>query len=88
MCFSKGIKVPKPSTEVKAPEPVLLDPPKGVEFGDGADDATNQDATPSKGVGSLKVTKTGDGSQSAVASDTGISTPTKGSAIKRAMKKT
>lgn len=88
MCFSKGIKVPKPSKEVKAPEPVLLEPPKGVEFGDGPDDTTNQDATPSKGIGSLKVAKTGDGSQTAVASDTGISKTTKGGAIKRAMNKT
>lgn len=94
MCFSKKMKVPKPNTDQKAPEPVLLEAPKGIEFGDGADDNVDKDTEGStgKGLSSLKVSKdTGDGTQSGtVAKDTGI-TPTKkkpaASGIKRAMKR-
>lgn len=96
MCFSKKMKVPKPNTDQKAPEPVLLEAPKGVEYGDGADDDSSSDASSAKkGLGSLKVAKPskdiGDGTQSGtIAKDTGI-TPTKkkpaASGIKRAMKR-
>lgn len=96
MCFSKKMKVPKPNTDQKAPEPVLLEAPKGVEYGDGAADDSSSDASSDKkGLGSLKVDKPskdiGDGTQSGtVANDTGI-TPTKkkpaASGIKRAMKR-
>lgn len=95
MCFSKKMKVPKPNTDQKAPEPVLLEAPKGIEFGDGADDnvdKSDDDTSSKKGLSSLKVSKdTGDGTQSGtVAKDTGI-TPTKkkpaAAGIKRAMKR-
>lgn len=94
MCFSKKMKVPKPNTDQKAPEPVLLEAPKGVEFGDGADDNVDKDTEGStgKGLSSLKVSKdTGDGTQAGtVAKDTGITPTTKkpaASGIKRAMKR-
>lgn len=91
MCFSKKMKVPKPNTDQKAPEPVLLEPPKGIEMGDGADDSTDTDATSSKGRDLVTIKKTGEGTQSSTASDTGASTPvTKKPAaagIKRAMKR-
>lgn len=95
MCFSKKMKVPKPDTSQKAPEPVLLEAPKGIEYGDGADDATNEPGSDEKGLSSLKVPKgskdTGDGTQSGtIAKDTGI-TPTKkkpaAAGIKRALKR-
>ena len=90
MCFSKKMKIPKPNTDVKAPEPVQLAPPTGVEMGDGADDSTDKDATSSKGRGSLTVKKSGDGTQSSTASDTGATSTVKKPAaagIKRAMNK-
>ncbi|ANY29045.1 hypothetical protein UNOSLW4_0150 [Pseudomonas phage UNO-SLW4] len=93
MCFSKKMKIPKPNTDQKAPEPVLLEAPKGVAFGDGADDeVTNDDAQSSKGIGSLKVKKadvdTGDGSRTAApVKDTGITPSKKNGSIKRAMKR-
>ncbi|WYW00664.1 hypothetical protein Vasula_00027 [Pseudomonas phage vB_PpuP-Vasula] len=93
MCFSKKMKIPKPNTDQKAPEPVLLEAPKGVEYGDGADDDSSSDSsTSSKGLSSLKVTKDkdkGDGSQSTAIKDTGLSPTKKTSApaIKRALKR-
>lgn len=92
MCFSKKMKVPKADTRQKAPEPILLEPPKGVEMGDGPDDDVdvNEDATPTKGLGSLKVTKTGEGTQSSIVKDTGAAAPKKKSSnagIKRALKR-
>lgn len=92
MCFSSKPTVPKPSTEQKAPDPVLLDPPKGLSVGDGADDAN---AASSKGISSLKVEKVaassgGDGSQTATATDTGATSKVQpksaGGSINRALK--
>lgn len=89
MCFKSKVKTPKTDPDaLKAPEPVLLDEPKGVDYGDGE---TNTEET---GVDAVKVTKTdtdkGDGASAATASDTGSSsTPKvpKNSAVKRALKK-
>ncbi|WP_143516437.1 putative phage head protein [Pseudomonas sp. B14(2017)] len=36
MCFSSKVKTPKVSSDIPAPEPVLLETPKGVEYGDGS----------------------------------------------------
>lgn len=89
MCFSSKVKQPKVSPQsIAAPAPVAEEAPKGVEFGD--DSSTdNSDAT--DGVKDLKVPKdkTGEGTQSAVASDTGkVSTKKTASAsIKRALKR-
>lgn len=90
MCFSKKMKVPKPNMEQKAPDPVLVEPPKGIEFGDGPDDSTDGDAVSSKGRDSVTIKpKTGEGSQSATSVNTGAvkKTTTAGSAIRRAAKR-
>lgn len=89
MCFSSKVKTPKTNPDaLKAPEPVLLDEPKGVDFG-----AQEDDQSTDTGVDGLKVEKTasdkGDGSSSQVAADTGYSAAKKGptSTVKRAIKK-
>lgn len=90
MCFSKKMKVPKPNTDIKAPDPVLLEPPKGVEMGDGPDDATDDDVVSSKGRDSVTIKKTGEGTQRSTATDTGATSTAKKPAaagIKRAMKR-
>jgi hypothetical protein len=88
MCFGSKMKVAKPQPEqLKAPEPQLLEPPKGVEVGDGPGDAADAPAS-TKGIGSLTIKPTGDGSQKATATDTGVAkTTTKSPAIKRALKR-
>lgn len=92
MCFKSKVKTPKTNPDaLKAPEPVLLDEPKGVEYGDG-------ESTKETGVDSVKIDKEpsavddtdrGDGSAKATAKDTGISAPKalSNSAVKRALKK-
>lgn len=89
MCFGGKVKVPKANPNQAAPEPILLEPPKGVEFGDGPADATDSAET-TTGRKSLKVEKVGgggDGTGKAVASDTGASKTTSGSAVRRALNK-
>ncbi|QXV72577.1 hypothetical protein FRS_30 [Pseudomonas phage FRS] len=89
MCFKSKVKTPKTDPDsLKAPEPVLIEEPKGVDFG-----ASEDDQSTDTGVDSLKVKKTdtdkGDGSSTATAKDTGFSS-TKGSTsspVKRALKK-
>lgn len=90
MCFSSKAKTPKTNPEaVKAPEPVLIEEPKGVDFGAGDD--TQSDET---GVDGLKVKKSdvatdkGDGSSNATAADTGtVKTVKPAASIKRALKR-
>lgn len=88
MCFSSKPKTPKTNPDaLKAPEPVLIEEPKGVDFG-----ASEEDQSTDTGTDSLKVEKkasdTGDGSSNAVSSDTGTTKKTKATpAIKRALKK-
>lgn len=90
MCFKQKVKTPKTNPDaLKAPEPVLIEEPKGVDFG-----ATEDDQSTKTGTESLKVAKSdtdkGDGSSTATAADTG-STPVKkikpSGQIKAAMKK-
>lgn len=92
MCFKSKQKVPKTNPDaLKAPEPVLTEEPKGVDFG--ADDSDGQ--TDESGVEGLQVKKSdvkdgGDGSSDAVAVDTGVAPIKKvktNSPVKRAMKK-
>lgn len=86
MCFASKTKIPKPlPDQIKAPEPLLLEPPKGVELGDGADDDTTTDSTSVKGRDSVTVKKTGEGTQSTKATDTGLAK--KPSAVSRALKR-
>lgn len=89
MCFSSKPKIPKPQAQqLQAPEPQLLEPPKGVEVGDGADDQADKPENASKGIGSLTVSKDkGDGSTKTIATDTGASKVSKTPAIKRALKR-
>lgn len=93
MCFKSKVKTPKTNPDaLKAPEPVLLEEPKGVEFGA---DADSKGQTDEDGIDGLKVDKAdakdkGDGSASAVAADTGVTAIKKVKSvapIKRAMKK-
>lgn len=98
MCFKSKMKQPKVSDQQAAPQPMLLEAPKGAEYGDGADDTTDSAETTS-GLKSLKIDKTstekGDGTQSSTATDTGAgsvvkdttSKPKKSPAVKRALKR-
>lgn len=95
MCFKSKVKTPKTNPDaVKAPEPVLNEEVKGVDFGAEPDDAKNADT---EGLDGLKVKKSdvsdkGDGSSSASAEDTGFSSSTTkkvkaAPSIKKALKK-
>jgi len=89
MCFSSKVKQPKVRPEsIAAPAPVNEEAPKGIEFGD---DSNSDDSDATNGIEDLKVpkTKTGEGTQSAVASDTGKATikKTASASIKRALKR-
>lgn len=88
MCFASKTKIPKPQPQqLQAPEPMLLEPPKGVEVGDGADDQTDKPENASKGIASLTIDKPkGDGSQKVTSTDTGAAKP-KGSPVKRALRR-
>lgn len=92
MCFKSKVKTPKTNPDsLKAPEPVLIEEPKGVDFG--ADGEAKE--TSEEGIDSLKVAKSdtkdkGDGSNDAVAADTGMTTVKKvkpAASIKRALKR-
>lgn len=90
MCFKSSVKTPKTNPDaLKAPEPVLIENPKGVDFG-----SASEDQSTATGTDALKIKKTatdtGDGSSTAVSSDTGMSAPTKpkvSASISRALKK-
>lgn len=95
MCFkSKAPKTPKTDPEaVKAPAPVLIEEPKGVDFGSTEGDEATQNED---GIDGLKIKKVagdsdkGDGSSDAVAADTGTGTIKKAKStapIKKALKK-
>lgn len=92
MCFSSKAKTPKTNPDaIKAPEPVLIEEPKGVDFG-----ATTDEKDTADGVDGLKVSKSdvadkGDGSSASddSATDTGTikAKPKSTSTVKRALKK-
>lgn len=92
MCFKSKVKTPKTDPDsLKAPEPVLIDEPKGVDFG-----ASTDDQSTDTGVDGLTVKKDsnatdkGDGSSSATATDTGFNSASKKApvaTVKRAIKK-
>lgn len=88
MCFKSKVKTDKTDpNSLKAPEPVLLEEPKGVDFG-----ASEDDQSKTTGVDDLTVKKDkpvagGDGSSSAVATDTGTVKKAGSSNVKRAIKK-
>lgn len=70
MCFSSKVKTPKTNPDaLKAPEPVLIENPKGVDFG-----SASEDQSTATGTDIVKVAKdAGDGSSSATSTDTGVS---------------
>lgn len=87
MCFSSKPKVAKTNPEaLKAPEPVMAEEPKGIEFS-GDDDSEFSENIGTEGLKVDRV-KSGEGSQTAVSTDTGISkkpvTKQRG-AVRRAM---
>jgi hypothetical protein len=92
VCFKSKVKTPKTDPNaLKAPDPVLIDEPKGVDYGASEDDQSTE-----TGTESLKVDRTvsdkGDGGSFATATDTGTGpvkkAPAKSnSAVKRALKK-
>lgn len=87
MCFKSKVKTPKTNPDaIKAPEPVLIEEPKGVDFG-----ATEDESTEDTGIDSVKVEKDkGDGSSAVDTSGTNTGTVKKSktnSAVKRAMKR-
>lgn len=89
MCFSSKTKQPKVSPQsIAAPAPVAEEAPKGVEFGD---DSSSDNSESTEGIKDLKVPKekTGEGTQSAVSSDTGTAPKKKvaSASIKRALKR-
>ncbi|AUV61740.1 hypothetical protein HOS76_gp46 [Pseudomonas phage Henninger] len=90
MCFKSKVKTPKTDPDaLKAPEPVLIDEPKGVDFGASEDDQSTDSGVDGLTVKKSDVSDKGDGSSSATATDTGYSstkkTPT--ATVKRAIKK-
>ena len=90
MCFSSKVKTAKTDPDsLKAPEPVLIDEPQGVDFG-----ASTEDQSTATGVEATTVKKDtpadqGDGSSSATATDTGSSSvkKSKSASVKRAITK-
>lgn len=76
MCFSSKPKVAKTNPDsLKAPEPVMAEEPKGVEFGQ--DDTELSENIGTEGLKVTKEEKTGEGTQSAVAKDTGTTSKAK-----------
>lgn len=78
MCFSSKPKVPKTNTDqLRAPEPVMAEEPKGVEFG--SEDSEFQENIGTEGLKIEKnATATGEGTQRKQVSDTGASKQTTG----------
>lgn len=78
MCFSSKVKTPKVSTALPAPEPVLEEAPKGIDYGgedSGSENQGDEDST--KNIARVELEDKGDGSTKAVATDKGISKPKK-----------
>lgn len=87
MCFKSKVKTPKTDPDsLKAPEPVLIDEPKGVDFGASEDDQSTDSGVDGLTVKKSDVSDKGDGSSSATATDTGLK-KTPSAPIKRAIKK-
>lgn len=87
MCFKSKVKTPKTDPDsLKAPEPVLIDEPKGVDFGASEDDQSTDSGVDGLTVKKSDVSDKGDGSSSATATDTGLK-KTASAPVKRAIKK-
>lgn len=88
MCFKSSPKTPKTNPDaLKAPEPVLIEEPKGVDFGASEDDQSTETGVDGLTVKKdAKATDKGDGSGSATSTDTGLRKKTS-APVKRALKK-
>lgn len=89
MCFSSKPKVAKTNPEaLRAPEPVMAEEPKGIEFG--GDDSEFKENIGTEGL-KVERKESGEGSQSAVSTDTGSTSlakktaPKQRGAVRRAM---
>lgn len=88
MCFKSKVKTPKTNPDsLKAPEPVLIEEPKGVDFGASEDDQSTETGTDSLKVKKDSTSDKGDGSSTATAKDTGMGKTTTSAPVKRALKK-
>lgn len=77
MCFSSKVKTPKPNTNVPAPEPVLEEEPKGIDFGgeDSGSEGSDDDESSTKKI--TKIDRKGTSSDTPSALSTATSTKRK-----------
>lgn len=90
MCFSSKVKTPKVSTALPAPEPVLLEDPKGIDYGgeeSGAEGTGDESSTKNIARIDKDDEDTGDGTSTPTALDKGTSTAKKFSYTTSAVKK-
>lgn len=87
MCFKSKIKTPKVNTNIPAPEPVLLEEPKGVEYGGEESGSEGSDTKTTKKITQIDRDEPGDGTSKATATDKGYSTPGKFSYTTSSIKK-
>lgn len=73
MCFKSKIKTPKVNTNLPAPEPVLLETPKGVEYGTEESGAEQSDKDTDGKITKIDKEQEGDGTTKPVATDKGYS---------------
>lgn len=73
MCFKSKVKTPKVNTNPPAPEPVMLEDPKGIDFG-GEESGSEQSDKDSK-ITKIDKDENGDGTAKPVATDKGYSKP-------------
>lgn len=88
MCFSSKVKTPKVSSEIPAPEPVLEEEPKGIDYGADEDKSTEGDED---GDNVAKIKRKGESSDTPSALSTAktvkSTAPTTTSAIRRGLAK-
>lgn len=88
MCFSSKPKTPKTNPDtLRAPEPVMAEEPKGIEFGD--EDSEFKENIGTEGLKVEKKPVTGEGTQRSQVTDTGTtskSTNKPRGSIRRAFK--
>ncbi|MBA1211539.1 DUF5476 domain-containing protein [Pseudomonas oryzihabitans] len=88
MCFSSKVKTPKVSSNIPAPEPVLEEEPKGIDYGADENKSTEGDED---GDNVAKVKREGESSDTPSALSTTKTTkttaPTATSAIRRGLAK-
>lgn len=75
MCFSSKVKTPKVSTALPAPEPVLLEDPKGIDYGGEDSGSEGSDESSTKNIARIdREEPKGDGTSKPTALDKGTST--------------